>query len=67
MAVPRPPELAAFLRPLRVNPELARQLSRYFRTTFTALAAESQSQFLPTPISESMLRRGADGSGPQGP
>ncbi len=45
-----------FLKPLRVNSDLLYQLSQEFTANFKHLAAESTDQFLPTPISESLLR-----------
>ncbi|ETS82750.1 hypothetical protein PFICI_04626 [Pestalotiopsis fici W106-1] len=45
-----------FLRPLHLDVATAHQLSREFHQTFRYLAAESQDQFLPTPITESILR-----------
>ncbi|KAI9171235.1 Hexokinase-1 [Paramyrothecium foliicola] len=45
-----------FLRPLRIDLETIDDLSHRFLTSFTHLSAESDVQFLPTPISESILR-----------
>lgn len=56
MAFKKKLELADFLRPLHMDRELALALSRDLSTTFKHLAAESTDQFLPTPISESILR-----------
>ncbi|KAL2264353.1 hypothetical protein VTK26DRAFT_5779 [Humicola hyalothermophila] len=50
------PALDEFLQPLAVNAETLLTLSRGFLATFRRLSAESQDQFLPTPISESILR-----------
>ncbi|KAH7328135.1 hypothetical protein B0I35DRAFT_448087 [Stachybotrys elegans] len=50
------PLLDHFLGPLRIDLDLVHKLSRDFTSTFEYLAAESASQFLPTPISESILR-----------
>ncbi len=48
--------IAEFLKPLHVDADIVVRLSRELRSTFLQLAAESTNQFLPTPISESMLR-----------
>ena len=48
--------LDEFLRPLRVDNDIIRTLSREFVQNFRQLSAESLDQFLPTPISESILR-----------
>jgi hexokinase len=48
--------LAEFLKPLQVTTEQVVSLSRQLHTTFRNLAATSSDQFLPTPISESILR-----------
>ena len=55
-------DLESFLRPLHIDDSLVLRLSRELCTTFKELSAESTDQFLPTPISESLLRRtdGAD-------
>ena len=55
-------DLESFLSPLYVDDSLVLRLSRDLCTTFKQLSAESKDQFLPTPISESILRRtdGAD-------
>lgn len=50
------PDIEEFLRPLRIDATLAHQLSLELCKTFQRLAAESLNQFLPTPISESILR-----------
>lgn len=52
--------LEAFLQPLHVDVERCHELSQLFLQNFTHLAAESLDQFLPTPISESILRPVAD-------
>jgi hypothetical protein len=49
-------DIDEFLRPLRIDVVTAHQLAHEFRQTFKQLAAESLHQFLPTPISESILR-----------
>lgn len=46
-----------FLDPLKIDDITVLILSRDFATTFTELSAKSENQFLPTPISESLLRR----------
>lgn len=46
----------AFLQPLHINVEIVRQLSHEFRQIFQLLAAGSLDQFLPTPITETILR-----------
>lgn len=48
--------LDEFLKPLRIDLDLCHQLSNRFLDNFTYLAAQSPDQFLPTPISESILR-----------
>ncbi|CAK7228477.1 hypothetical protein SCUCBS95973_006892 [Sporothrix curviconia] len=47
--------LEAFLERIRVDDERVYKLSCEFSSTFTRLAAESMDQFLPTPITESIL------------
>ncbi|CAK7237855.1 hypothetical protein SBRCBS47491_010176 [Sporothrix bragantina] len=49
------PGLEAFLEGIRVDDERVYKLSREFSSTFSHLAAESMDQFLPTPITESIL------------
>ena len=48
--------LDEFLSPLQITTAVVHELSREFCTTFKQLAAESEYMFLPTPISESILR-----------
>lgn len=48
--------LDAFLQPMTIDVEKCHALSRGFLQTFLRLSAESLHQFLPTPISESILR-----------
>lgn len=48
-----------FLKPLAVNSSLLLDLSHDMTTTFERLCKESEDQFLPTPISESIMRAGA--------
>ncbi|KAG5991308.1 hypothetical protein E4U54_003904, partial [Claviceps lovelessii] len=45
-----------FLQPMSVDVEKFHVLSRAFMQNFMQLAADSLDQFLPTPISESILR-----------
>ncbi|KAI1082693.1 hexokinase-7 [Whalleya microplaca] len=54
------PGVENYLKPLQIDVAEAHALSREFYQTFKQLAAESMNQFLPTPISESILRP-ADG------
>ncbi|KAK9774743.1 putative Phosphotransferase [Seiridium cardinale] len=49
-------DVADFLQPLRIDVPTVQQLSHEFRQTFQDLATESLDQFLPTPITESILR-----------
>ncbi|KAJ5042369.1 uncharacterized protein L3040_004918 [Drepanopeziza brunnea f. sp. 'multigermtubi'] len=53
----------SFLLPLQVDTSKIRSLARSLHSTFTSLAAESQEQFLPTPISDSILRPEGDENG----
>lgn len=48
--------LQDFLQPMSIDLEKCHALSQAFLQTFTQLAAESLDQFLPTPVSESILR-----------
>ncbi|OAA47769.1 hexokinase XprF [Metarhizium rileyi] len=52
--------LDAFLRPMSIDVEKCHKLSERFLQNFIQLSAESLDQFLPTPISESILRPVAD-------
>lgn len=52
-----PVSIDEFLAPLHINNKIVLELSREMSETFTHLSANSESQFLPTPISESLLRR----------
>lgn len=45
-----------FLQPLAIDTLTLVELSRELASTFRALSAESLDQFLPTPISEPILR-----------
>lgn len=55
----QPPQqsLDDFLRPLRITDDTVLSLSRELYNTFLQLSNKSDNQFLPTPISESLLRR----------
>jgi hypothetical protein len=56
--------LQDFLEPLRIDAEKVRRLSEAFAQTFKTLSAESATQFLGTPISDSILRSvSSQGSG----
>ena len=59
MAVP----LDDFLRPLAIDAQTVLELSHELASTFRQLSAESLDQFLPTPISESILRPAASAHG----
>ncbi|KJK80190.1 hypothetical protein H634G_04429 [Metarhizium anisopliae BRIP 53293] len=48
--------LGAFLEPMSIDVQKCHVLSERFLQNFTHLSAESLDQFLPTPISESILR-----------
>jgi hypothetical protein len=48
--------LDEFLQPLAIDTQTVLELSRELESTFRTLSAESLDQFLPTPISESILR-----------
>ncbi|KAK3352385.1 actin-like ATPase domain-containing protein [Lasiosphaeria hispida] len=61
MAAP-PPDLRAFLKPLSFEFGSVVSLSQELALTFKHLSAQSLSQFLPTPISESILRQAAASS-----
>ncbi|KAL2143967.1 hypothetical protein VTI28DRAFT_9719 [Corynascus sepedonium] len=50
------PSLDDFLQPLAIDFQTVVELSRELTSTFLQLSAESSDQFLPTPISESVLR-----------
>jgi hypothetical protein len=51
-----PTPLEDFLQPLKVDIPKVHRLAHSFSSTYTSLAAESQDQFLPTPVSDSVLR-----------
>lgn len=59
---PHQQSLDDFLRPLEITDDTVLELSRELHDTFLQLSDKSDNQFLPTPISESLLRRvdGAD-------
>ncbi|KAL2070760.1 hypothetical protein VTL71DRAFT_13786 [Oculimacula yallundae] len=64
MATTRDPlDSSIFLAPLAIDVAKIRSLAHSLCSTFTSLAASSQEQFLPTPISESVLRPDTDGKG----
>lgn len=48
--------ISQFLEPLALDNDVVLKLSREFYTNFKYLSAESLDQFLPTPISMSILR-----------
>jgi hypothetical protein len=48
--------LKGFLSPLAVDLQKLVTLSRKLEKTYRKLAAEAENQFLPTPISDSILR-----------
>ncbi|KAI1435357.1 hexokinase-7 [Xylaria sp. CBS 124048] len=53
---PMTSELERFLRPIHIDNSKAHVLAHELHETFKELAAQSLTQFLPTPISESILR-----------
>jgi hypothetical protein len=55
--------LDEFLRPLAIDTQTVRKLSHELASTFCKLSVESLDQFLPTPISESILRPVGRGHG----
>ncbi|KAF4973726.1 hypothetical protein FZEAL_9253 [Fusarium zealandicum] len=52
--------IVKFLEPLSVDVAKIQSLSQHFLETFEKLAADSENQFLPTPISEAILRPEAE-------
>jgi len=57
MATPQcPSSLDQFLQPLHIDVKKCHSLSRSLWVTYVKLAKESKEQFLPTPISDSVLR-----------
>lgn len=54
-----PPQqsLDDFLRPLHITDDTVHSLSQELYSTFLRLSNKSDNQFLPTPISDSLLRR----------
>jgi hypothetical protein len=57
------PSIEDFLQPLAIDAGKVLELSHEFASTFRKLSAESLDQFLPTPISESILRPAVRDSG----
>lgn len=55
-SAPLAPELQDFLKPISIDVTKAHVLAHELHQTYRYLAAESLTQFLPTPISESILR-----------
>jgi hypothetical protein len=55
--------LEEFLEPLHIEIPKIHLLAKRFRDTFESLAAHSEDQFLPTPISDSILRPQRDDKG----
>lgn len=55
--------LREFLRPLDIDIDKVHRLSEAYYATFRDLAANDSNQFLPTPISESILRPVSEGGG----
>lgn len=49
-------DIHRFLEPLSIDVDRSYELSRKFLANFRHLAANSRDQWLPTPISESILR-----------
>ena len=62
-ALPMASDIESFLHPLSVDISKIHRLARAFSLTFANLAAFSQDQFLPTPISDSVLRPEGDEKG----
>ncbi|KAF5013671.1 hypothetical protein FDECE_328 [Fusarium decemcellulare] len=62
MAAAATPSIQEFLEPLSVDIDKIHSLSKHFLLAFEKLAADSQNQFLPTPISEAILRPEAERS-----
>jgi hypothetical protein len=56
-------DIEHFLEPLYIDIPKIHSLARAFATTFERLAARSLDQFLPTPISDSVLRPEGDEKG----
>lgn len=59
----QPLSLDAFLLPLQIDIPTIHGLARSLCSTFNTLAAQSKDQFLPTPISEELLRPRRDEDG----
>jgi hypothetical protein len=53
-------DIHRFLEPLSIDVDRSYELSRKFLANFRDLAANSRDQWLPTPISESILRHLSD-------
>lgn len=53
-------DIHRFLEPLSIDIDRSYELSRKFLANFRDLAANSRDQWLPTPISESILRHLSD-------
>lgn len=53
-------DIHRFLEPLSIDVDRSYELSRKFLVNFRDLAANSRDQWLPTPISESILRHLSD-------
>lgn len=58
-------DIHRFLQPLSIDVDRSYELSRKFLVNFRDLAANSRDQWLPTPISESILRHLSDQGGGQ--
>ncbi|KAG0652540.1 Hexokinase I, partial [Hyphodiscus hymeniophilus] len=56
-------DVEQFLQPLHIDIPKIHSLARAFASTFATLASESEAQFLPTPISDSVLRPEGDEKG----
>lgn len=66
MAIPQQPlsdSLEQFLNPLQIDIRKCHALAKSLCTVYTKLAKESEEQFLPTPISDTVLRPEKDGEG----
>ncbi|OIW28397.1 actin-like ATPase domain-containing protein [Coniochaeta ligniaria NRRL 30616] len=59
-------KLDDFLRPLAIDTTLVLQLAKELTSTFKTLSQESEDQFLPTPISEPILRHVAQSDSGRG-
>jgi len=63
MAKQETPSVEEFLQPLHIDVQKCHALARSLWITYVKLAKESEEQFLPTPISDSVLRPEKDGEG----